>query len=128
MIRKGRFGKFVGCSGYPDCKTTFSLPRAGLVRPVQQICTECSFPMVEVQPPRARKKIVCINPKCVTWTSEYQKQKLEEAEAEKLARGEKPGKRGRKTAVKKAVKKPAKKAVKKPKKAVKKKTSKKKKK
>ncbi|MBW3014188.1 DNA topoisomerase I [Candidatus Woesearchaeota archaeon] len=116
MIRKSRFGKFVGCSSYPDCKTTFSLPKVGTVRPVQQICTECSYPMVEVQPPRARKQIVCINPKCVTWTSEYKKEKQEEAEAKKLmkAEGKEEKKKGKaKKPAKKAVKKPAKKSSKK---------------
>ena len=27
--RKGRFGQFLGCSGYPDCKTIINLDKAG---------------------------------------------------------------------------------------------------
>jgi DNA topoisomerase-1 len=28
-IRKGRFGIFLGCSGYPDCKTIINIPKKG---------------------------------------------------------------------------------------------------
>jgi DNA topoisomerase-1 len=34
MIHKnGRFGPFLGCSGYPDCKTTLTLDKQGNVLP-----------------------------------------------------------------------------------------------
>ncbi len=29
VLRKGRFGRFIACDKYPECKTTFSLPRTG---------------------------------------------------------------------------------------------------
>jgi len=30
VIKRGRFGKFIACSGFPDCKTTKKLPEASL--------------------------------------------------------------------------------------------------
>lgn len=30
VIKRGRFGKFIACSGFPDCKTTKRLPEASL--------------------------------------------------------------------------------------------------
>ncbi|MBM3194757.1 MAG: DNA topoisomerase I, partial [Chlamydiae bacterium] len=29
MVRKGKFGIFLGCSGYPDCKTIINIPKKG---------------------------------------------------------------------------------------------------
>jgi hypothetical protein len=39
--------------------------------------------LVEVQYPRQRAKEVCINPKCITWTPEYQKKEEEKKKKEK---------------------------------------------
>ena len=33
ILRKGRFGTFLGCSGYPDCKTTQQMDKEGLPLP-----------------------------------------------------------------------------------------------
>ncbi len=37
VIKRGRFGKFLACSGFPDCKTTKRLPEASL----NIICPTC---------------------------------------------------------------------------------------
>ena len=36
LIREGRFGEFLGCSGYPECKTT-----APLTKPLDVKCPVC---------------------------------------------------------------------------------------
>ena len=33
ILRKGRFGEFLGCSGYPECKTTQKLDKDGNPEP-----------------------------------------------------------------------------------------------
>jgi DNA topoisomerase-1 len=71
QIKKSRFGFFVGCSGYPKCKSTFGLPHGAKVKPTGKVCSECGYPIVEVQYPRQNKKEVCINPKCPTWRPDY---------------------------------------------------------
>ena len=78
MIKKSKFGKFVGCTSYPDCKTTFGLPKQGDVRPTDIVCTECGHPIVLVRPLKKREENICINPKCVTWTSEFKEKKKKE--------------------------------------------------
>ncbi|MBW3016927.1 DNA topoisomerase I, partial [Candidatus Woesearchaeota archaeon] len=83
QIRKSKFGKFIGCTGYPDCKTTFGLPNNAKVKPTGKTCSECGYPLVEVRYPRQSPKEVCINPKCITWTPEYQKKEKEELEKKK---------------------------------------------
>ncbi len=64
MIRKGKFGKFIACTNYPECKNTFNLPKTGLVKVTSDICTECSHPMVLMIRKSKRPQSICINPNC----------------------------------------------------------------
>ncbi len=84
MMKKSKFGIFVGCSNYPDCKATFGLPKNSVVRPTDEPCPECSYPVVLVKPLKKREELVCINPKCITWTSEFKEKKKKQNEDEKL--------------------------------------------
>jgi len=49
-IRSSRFGQFLGCVGYPECKTKIALTRDGLPvpedRPSEEICKTCAAPML----------------------------------------------------------------------------------
>lgn len=53
-IKQGRFGKFLGCSGYPECKNIMKLNKDGSVREEKKeedektdvICAKCGAPMV----------------------------------------------------------------------------------
>lgn len=76
-IRKGKFGNFIACDKYPDCKTTYSLPTA-LVKPTGEICEACGLPLVLIIKKRGAQKI-CIDPKCKSKFSE-DKTKLKELE------------------------------------------------
>ncbi|OQX95481.1 DNA topoisomerase I [candidate division KSB1 bacterium 4572_119] len=44
IIRWGRNGKFIGCSGYPDCR--FTKPIAGEEVHTDEVCDKCGKPMV----------------------------------------------------------------------------------
>ena len=46
MIRSGRFGDFMACSGYPECKTTKPLPGSQEAEEVKEVCEKCGKPMV----------------------------------------------------------------------------------
>ena len=52
VIRMGRRGKFLACSGYPACKNTFSLDAQGnkvaSTGPIvtDRLCEKCGKPMV----------------------------------------------------------------------------------
>ncbi len=47
--KKGRFGPFLGCTGYPECKNIVKLDRSGQPKPPPQItdelCPKCGKPM-----------------------------------------------------------------------------------
>ncbi len=72
LMRRGKFGQFVGCTQYPECKQTFALPKNQMVKPAHKACVECQYPTVLVRAPRSNEREVCINPKCITWTQAYQ--------------------------------------------------------
>lgn len=49
-IRSSRFGQFLGCVGYPECKTKIALTKDGEPvpedRPSEEICTTCGSSMI----------------------------------------------------------------------------------
>jgi DNA topoisomerase-1 len=76
MLRARKSKKrFVGCSGYPDCTTTYPLPQSGSVIATGEVCPECNSPKIKVIAARRKPWILCLDPSCPT------KQKKEEEEA-----------------------------------------------
>ncbi len=66
LIRHSRNHKrFVGCSGYPDCTTTYPLPQRGRLQPLGTTCETCGAPMIKVLSGR-RPWTTCINMECPT--------------------------------------------------------------
>ncbi len=100
VCKEGRlrvmFGKrfhryFVSCNAYPKCKTIYSLPPRGMMKPVRdkegnlELCAECKFPLVlSLQKGRAPWKI-CFNTKC---PSNKEREEKKEEFKKKLASGE----------------------------------------
>ena len=81
VIKMGRFGKFLACTGFPDCKTTQPINQA---QPTGLICPICGKPVIEK---RARRGIFfgCSGfPDCTfaLWKKEYLPSKIEELEKE----------------------------------------------
>ena len=63
-IREGRFGLFVACHKYPECKTTRRLGKAAQAEPSDEICDQCGAPMV-IRAGRFGKFLACsAYPKC----------------------------------------------------------------
>jgi len=48
VIKRGRFGQFMACTGYPDCKTTRRLDQGRKVPdiPLEELCPKCGRNMV----------------------------------------------------------------------------------
>jgi len=88
-IRKGKFGKFIACDKYPDCKTIFSLP-AAMVKPTKKICEHCGMPKVLIIKKRKRPQEVCINSKCPGKMEGYTPEKIKEMEDISSGKLEKP--------------------------------------
>ncbi|OIO65805.1 DNA topoisomerase I [Candidatus Woesearchaeota archaeon CG1_02_57_44] len=64
IVMKARGTRFVGCGGYPDCRTTYPLPRMGLIKPTGKPCKTCSSPIVTVIRKGKRPWSLCLNPMC----------------------------------------------------------------
>jgi DNA topoisomerase-1 len=58
--------RFVGCSGYPDCTTTYPLPQTGTIMPTGEICSDCGSPKVRVVNKGRRPWTFCLDPECPT--------------------------------------------------------------
>lgn len=85
QIRKGKFGTFVACDKYPECKTTFKLPAGATFKPANKNCETCQHPMILIIRREKRPNEICINPSCSS-------KKIEDAEmqqeADKVESGE----------------------------------------
>lgn len=65
VIKHGRYGKFLACPGYPECKNA-----KPLVKEIGVKCPECGGEIIERKSKRGRKFFGCANyPECkfVTW-------------------------------------------------------------
>jgi DNA topoisomerase-1 len=66
VLKRGRYGQFYACSGYPDCKTTRRLTREERKpdRPLDETCPECGSQLV-VRDGRYGEFTCCVNyPQC----------------------------------------------------------------
>ena len=54
---------FVACNKYPNCKTTFSMPKYALPKP-GDACKECTYPRLKMIRQGKRPYDFCINPEC----------------------------------------------------------------
>ena len=59
--RSGRYGDFVGCTNYPDCNVTSSLPVNASV--IKKTCERCGLPMIVAGKGRNRQEM-CLDPNC----------------------------------------------------------------
>ncbi len=73
VIRTSKKSKkrFLGCSQYPKCKNTFSLPQKGLILTTRDNCKHCSYPIVKVISKGKRPWNLCINPQCPGKNEKY---------------------------------------------------------
>lgn len=60
-IKRGKFGLFIACTEYPNCKATFKIPK-GKVLPNEKLCEHCNYPTIKLI--KKRPQILCINPDC----------------------------------------------------------------
>ncbi len=62
-IRRSRFGFFLGCNAYPECKNTYPLPSNALIKKTDKTC-ECGWPMLLSIKKAKRPWQFCANPAC----------------------------------------------------------------
>lgn len=60
QIRQGRYGRFIGCSNYPDCKHTVKIPKRGDIVVLEK--TDDGWPVLEVEMRKDQKEELSTNP------------------------------------------------------------------
>jgi DNA topoisomerase-1 len=98
IVRRSRKSRkrFVGCSGYPDCNVTYSLPQRGEIIPLGTTCDACGSPEIKVLGGK-RPWVTCINMDCPKKLA--QKEAAEKA-AKEQQEGESPSEESAKEPVK----------------------------
>jgi DNA topoisomerase-1 len=56
--------RFVGCTGFPECKNTYSLPQNGGIIVSGEVCIECNAPVVKIKSKGKRAWELCLNSEC----------------------------------------------------------------
>ncbi len=86
IIRRSRKSRkrFVGCSGYPDCRVTYPLPQRGEIIPLGTECDACGSPEIKVLGGK-RPWVTCINMDCPK--KQAQREAAEKAESEEGGNG-----------------------------------------
>ena len=65
VIRSSRKGKrFVGCTGFPACKNTYSLPQKGAIEKTDEVCDVCNTPVVKVKVAGKKAWDMCLDADC----------------------------------------------------------------
>ena len=65
VVRTSKKNKrFVGCSGFPNCKNTYSLPQLGGIVATGKTCDECNTPIVRIISKGKKPWDLCPNSEC----------------------------------------------------------------
>jgi len=82
-VREGRYGMFIACRRYPECKTTKRISKASTAEPTNELCSACGAPML-IREGRFGRFMACSNyPKCRnTANVDAQGNKVEQAPKE----------------------------------------------
>ena len=66
VIKKGKYGSFVACTGYPKCTVSFKLPHTGRITHTGKTCEACGTPIVKIFRARRKPQEVCVDSDCPT--------------------------------------------------------------
>ena len=58
--------RFVGCTGFPNCKNTYSLPQNGEIITTDKVCNTCGAPIIKVIMNGKKTWEPCLNLNCPT--------------------------------------------------------------
>lgn len=76
VIRISKKGKrFVGCTNYPACSNTYSLPQNGSILKTDKKCPKCDAPVVKVKIKGKRYWNLCLNSECPSKKQRYNDKK-----------------------------------------------------
>ncbi len=90
VVKKSKYGYFAACNKYPECKTTYPLPRNASITPVGKACEKCGTPIVLVRRRGKRSFRMCLEPTCET-KAEWGKKGIKAEENEAMGKEERGG-------------------------------------
>jgi DNA topoisomerase-1 len=64
IVRSQKGKRFIGCSGYPECNTTYPLPQSGVISFSGRSCDVCGAPVLEISYQGKGKWSTCANMSC----------------------------------------------------------------
>ncbi|MBU4292448.1 MAG: DNA topoisomerase I [Actinobacteria bacterium] len=67
--------RFIGCSAYPKCTSTFSLPQLGMILPTKDKCKRCDYPVIRIITKGRKPWDLCINGDCPGKDEKYKNYK-----------------------------------------------------
>lgn len=72
--------RFVGCSGYPNCKFTLPLPQKGTIYPTKESCDEHDIKKIKIKTKKGYWEVGCVYCNYIKWKSENQKEQNNSSE------------------------------------------------
>ena len=91
-IRYSFLGKrFVGCTGYPECRVTYPLPQRGKLEKSEAPCPSCGAPVVTAVEAGRPPWTLCVNPACPTRATEKKREPAASARGPRKAPAKKAG-------------------------------------
>ena len=65
IIRRSKNGKrFIGCTGYPKCTTTYPLPQRGVIVKTDKVCSYSKTPIIKIRMKGRKTWETCLDPNC----------------------------------------------------------------
>ena len=81
VVKKGRFGSFIACSNYPECKTIKKTQTKEAPKETGETCPDCGKPLIERKSRYGTTFVGCSGfPKCRYIQKQAKKKKGEENE------------------------------------------------
>ena len=69
VIRKGKNGRFIGCSSYPECTFTLPLPKTGTIIVTSKKCEKHEIKELRVKSRKSSWKLGCPYCSYIEWKS-----------------------------------------------------------
>ncbi len=94
VIRMKTGSQFAGCTGYPDCRNAYPLPRMGYPVLIEKLCKECGGPMAKIRG-KGRSYEMCLVVDCkskANWGKKRGEKAAGEGETGEKTKGKKPRK------------------------------------
>jgi len=63
VVKRGKFGAFIACDNYPECKITIGLPKGVRYEATDRLCEHCKFPIIKILK-KTSAHDMCINANC----------------------------------------------------------------